>query len=111
QILQSDLVMARTKVIAEDESLRSQWLNLRNELDTAQRGGQNVTPIQQKIDDFLTRGAGKQEGTVSYRVNEMLEHDQEELRKFKKSIELETPGGERVALTESFVVKVDRPGP
>lgn len=111
QILQSDLVMARTKVIAEDEALRSQWLNLRSELDTAQRTGQNVTPIQQRIDEFLTRGAGKQEGTVSYRVNELLEHDQEELRKFKKSIELETPGGERVALTESFVVKVDRPGP
>jgi len=111
QILQSDLVVARTKVIAEDETLRSQWLNLRSELETAQRSGQNVTAIQQRIDGFLTRGAGKQEGTVSYKVHHLLEHDQEELRKFKKSIELETPGGERVALTESFVVKVDRPGP
>lgn len=111
QILQSDVVIARTKVIAEDETLRSQWLNLRSELETAQRTGQNTTPIQQKIEEFLTRGAGKQEGTVSYKVARLLEHDQEELKKFRKSIELETPGGERVALTETFVVKVDRPGP
>ena len=111
QILQSDLVLARTLVIAGDDSLRKQWESLRKKLDAAMQQGTGVAAAQQEIDAFLTNGAGKQAGTVSEKVQTLLTSGQDDLRRFRKSIDLETPGGERVALTESFVVKVDRPSP
>lgn len=111
QILMSDLVLARTLAITGDAVLRQQWEALRKKLDAAMQQGTGVAAAQQEIDAFLTNGAGKQAGTVSEKVQTLLTSGQDDLRRFRKSIDLETPGGERVALTESFVVKVDRPCP
>lgn len=111
QIVMSDLVLARALVIAEDPNLRKQWEQLKGRLQavTAKREG-DVSAINGEIDRFLSaKTAENVAGTVPNRVRSMLEGDQEELKKFAKSVELETPGGERVALTESFTILVDRP--
>ncbi|MFQ5430667.1 MAG: hypothetical protein ACE5E1_10190 [Phycisphaerae bacterium] len=105
QIVLSDLVLARTMVIAEDPTLREQWESLRG---TRRRGrglfGGGRPVDRKRIDDFLRTGE------VARRVSAVLKEEQESFRKFSDSVELETPGGEQVAMTETFTLIVDRPG-
>ena len=98
QIVMSDLVLARAKVIAEDPALREKWYRLH-------ASGPKLSP--EKL-EFLTKGE-QRKGTVAHGVRRLLTEDQAAFNKFRKSVELETPGGEQVALTESFTVIVDRP--
>ncbi len=102
QIVMSDQVLARTKVIAEDKALRDQWYALRS----AHRGAKNeveAAAARERISAFI-------EGTVSERANALLTQEQSAFDRFRKSIRLETPGGEQAAMTESFSLIVDRPG-
>jgi uncharacterized protein involved in exopolysaccharide biosynthesis len=109
QIVMSDIVLARAKVIAEDDQLRKQWYELRTAWDKARSGGDgDVTKIQARITSFLT-GDEKKDGTVANQVNRLLSGDQKEFADFRKSVKLETPGGEQVAMTETFALTADRP--
>jgi capsular polysaccharide biosynthesis protein len=111
QIVMSDLVLARAKAIAEDESLRKQWETLREGWDKARGGGDgDVSKIKDRIAAFLN-GDEKKAGTVANKVQEILTADQRDFLDFRKSIKLETPGGEQVGMTETFSLIVDRPGP
>lgn len=124
QIVMSDLVLARAKVIAEDEKLRTQWIALRDrelalrrqrsdpsEPYDAERGRQ-LEDVQAQINDFLTRkGPGGRNGTVADRVAELMTSRQKDLNDFRDDVRLKTPGGEQVAMTESFQIRVDRPAP
>ncbi len=104
QIVMSDLVMARAKVIAQDAELRRRWFTLRDALRQAQSVGGDIAAVQTRIDDFVRKGA------VATETEALLTGKQDTLTKFGKSVDLETPGGERVAMTESFTIRVDRPG-
>ena len=105
QILMSDLVMARAKVIAEDRRLREEWTTLRNAWDDARhKEGSGISEATQAVKDFL---AGEK---VAGKVKELMEKKQQDLIDFRKSVKLETPGGEQVGMTETFQVSVDRPG-
>jgi len=46
---------------------------------------------------------------VAPKVEQVLSGDQKEFSDFRKSIKLETPGGEQVAMTETFTLTADRP--
>ena len=105
QIVMSDLVLARAKVISEDSGFRRTWHSFRSNLTGAESQGGDVRSAQAAIDGFLT------EGPVADRVKALLSENQKDLAEFRESVELETPGGERVAVTESFTIAVDRPGP
>lgn len=102
QIVMSDLVLARTKVIAEDKALRDKWYALRSAHQNTKNEA-DAAAVRNQINDFIG-------GDVSTRVNKLLTEEQPEFDRFRKSIELETPGGEQVAMTESFTLIVDRPG-
>lgn len=105
QILMSDLVLARAKVIADDSTLRKEWLDLRGKWEKAQQtSGGGVADAQDAIDEFLTKGA------VEQKVSKLLREKQRDLVDFRKSIKLETPGGEQVGMTETFMITVDQPG-
>lgn len=116
QILMSDLVLARAKVIADDTALRKEWLDLRGKWEKAQQtSGGGVADAQDAIDSFL------QSTAVMKKVNELLGqpdgkvasatgNKQKDLIDFRKSIKLETPGGEQVGMTETFMITVDQPG-
>ncbi len=111
QIVMSDLVLARAKAIAEDDALRSQWQNLRAAWEKARGlGDGDVTRMGGQIAAFLCGDADKP-GTVAGKVRRVLTEDQKEFQQFRKSIKLETPGGEQVGMTETFSLIVDRPGP
>ena len=108
QILMSDLVMARAKTIAEDAELRSEWKTLRTakkEAGLISGEAEAHPPDVNAIEAFLNgeRVAGK--------VKELMERKQQDLIDFRKSVKLETPGGEQVGMTETFQISVDRPGP
>lgn len=105
QIVMSDLVLARAKVISEDSGLRRTWHSFRTNLTDAESQGGDVQSAHSAIDGFLS------EGPVADRVKVLLSENQKDLAEFRDSVELETPGGERVAVTESFTIAVDRPGP
>lgn len=109
QIVLSDVVVARAKVLSEDPALRRQWLALQKEWDLTARAGQpgGAAP-QQKIVEFLT---DRRKSPVPEKVDDLLNNHQSEFNKFRNSIKLETPGGEQVAMTETFTISVDRPGP
>lgn len=110
QIVTSELVLARAKAIAEDSQFRKQWYELRTAWEKARGGGDgDVTKIQARISEFLG-GDDEKPGTVAARVKQILTGDQKEFADFRKSIKLETPGGEQVAMTETFTLIVDRPG-
>lgn len=106
QIVMSDLVLTRAKVISEDPALRRQWFGLRQALQEAEAKDGDVRARRARIDAFLRTG-----DAVPARVEVLLNDEQRALAKFRDSVEFETPGGERVALTESFTIAVDRPGP
>jgi len=104
QIILSDTVLARAMVIAEDPTLRQEWYELRNQRDREAAGYAEQTNVSHDIDAFLT------EGPVAQKVDTLLTKRQREFRDFRDSVELETPGGEQVAMTETFTLLVDRPG-
>lgn len=111
QIVMSDLVLARAKAIAEDDQLRGQWLSYRAAWDKARGGGDgDMTKMGERIAAFLG-GDESKPGTVAHKVRQTLTEDQKEFLEFRKSIKLETPGGEQVGMTETFSLIVDRPGP
>lgn len=111
QILMSDLVLARALVIAQDRKLRDQWFSLWPRWQVAQAaGGPELTEVQRQIAEFLTADEKKSD-SVAGRVQRLMSTGQEDLRKFAKSVKLETPGGEQVGMTETFAVTVDRPAP
>lgn len=105
QIVMSDLVLARALVLATDEKLRADWLRLRDEWEKARnKGGDAVATAQDRIARFL----GEE---VEAKVQELLRGGNDALKRFRDSVKLETPGGEQVALTESFTLSVTRPAP
>ncbi len=109
QIVQSDLVMARTKVIAEDPELRGKWVKIRGKWENArERSVGDVTSVKAEISAFLQNHPEKS-GQVAHGVKQLLEDKQVEFKKFIDSVKLETPGGEQVAMTETFSLIVDRP--
>lgn len=98
QIVMSDLVLARAKVISEDKALREKWSPIGK---SVREGGGG----RSKVEQFFRAG-----GDVDVKVRQLLTAGQEAFEKFRRSVELETPGGEQVAMTESFTLIVDRPG-
>ncbi len=109
QIVMSDVVVARAKVIAEDPTLRQKWLALQKEWERVTRAGERGADApQQKIVEFLTDA---KKSPVPGQVDDLLNNHQSDFNKFRNSIKLETPGGEQVAMTETFTISVDRPGP
>jgi len=104
QIVLSDLVLARAMALSEDRGLRERWLKLRSDWESARgREGGEISGVQARIDQFLQKD-------LEPRVRKILDTQQAELERFRKSVKLETPGGEQVAATESFTISVDRPG-
>ncbi len=97
QIVMSDLVLARAKVISEDKVLRERWAPIGK---TVRAGGGG----RSRVDQFFSPG-----GNADAKVQHLLTSEQQAFEKFRKSVELETPGGEQVAMTESFTLIVDRP--
>ncbi len=104
QIVMSDLVLARAMAIAQDDALRNAWYALRDQWARERTGDTPATGVEHDIDAFLN------EGRVAERVEDILTRQQRAFREFRDSIELETPGGEQVAMTETFKLIVDRPG-
>ncbi len=103
QIVMSDVVLARAKVISEDANLRQEWFRLRDDWEVARASsGGTVPDALDAIGRFLERD-------VSARVLHVLGGEQADLREFRDSAKLETPGGEQVAMTESFTLSVKRP--
>ena len=106
QIVMSDLVLARAKVISEDATLREKWYRLRENGQAAIREGRpRGEELTAGVVEFLTSGE------VQSRVDELLGRERDELIQFARSVKLETPGGEEVGMTETFSLIVDRPGP
>lgn len=105
QIVMSDLVLARTYVIARDPRLLEQWRDLRRQWRRAvQSAGSGAADSGSAIAAWLDE-------TVAPRVQDVLAHRQRELKKFRDNVELETPGGEQVAMSQTFTIQVDGAGP
>ena len=104
QIVMSDLVLARAMIISEDDALRDQWYRLRRQQIAERHGRAHGSGVDHDIDAFLN------EGPVAQQVEQLLTTRQTDFRQFRESVELETPGGEQIAMTETFMLKVDRPG-
>ena len=104
QIVMSDLVLARTKTISEDPTLYKEWTRLRTDWINAE----NTT--DRKVDDILAQIITfLNDPKVASKIKRLLEQDQEQFISFRKSVKLETPGGEQVGMTETFTLTVDRP--
>lgn len=111
QIVMSDIVLARALVISEDEALRKQWYDLRAKWEKAGglEKGEGARSALMSAHDGV-RQFFAENGAVAKKVDELLNKKQEAFEEFHKNIKLETPGGEQVAMTESFGIRVDRPG-
>ncbi len=122
QIVMSDLVMARTMVIAENPTLRKQWYDLRDRFESIRKKralpsdpydpavGKEIVQIQSEIDEFLKK-ATTGSSTVADKVKSIMDTRQKDLLDFRDDVKLKTPGGEQVAMTESFQITVEQPGP
>jgi len=111
QIVTSDLVMARAMAISESNELRRQWYELRSQWERARGGeGGSVGDVLQRIRRFLVDDASGPGGVAS-NVARILDERHEQFDDFLDSVSLETPGGEQVAMTETFTLTVERPGP
>lgn len=104
QIIMSDLVLARTMIVSGDQSLRDKWFSLRNKWQDAKKEGDGkARAAQEEIDRWLAE-------TIAPKVQDVLKNKQEDLKRFGDSVKLQTPGGEQVAMTETFSLRVDRRG-
>ncbi len=106
QIVMSDLVLARTMIISADENapLRDKWYELRAKWNEAKKvGNGSARAVQVEIDQWLSEA-------IAPKVETVLTQQQEKLKEFSDSIKLQTPGGEQVAMTETFSLRVDRKG-
>lgn len=104
QIVMSDLVLARAMVVSRDKQIRDDWLRLRNRWEKASgEGGTGAVAAQEEISRML-------EKSLESKVSVILNDKQKELKEFRDAIKLETPGGEQVALTESFTLSITQPG-
>lgn len=106
QIVMSDLVLARTMIISADENapLRDKWYELRAKWNEAKKQGNgSARAAQVEIDQWLTE-------VIAPKVEAVLTQQQDKLKDFSDSIKLQTPGGEQVAMTETFSLRVDRKG-
>ncbi len=122
QIVMSDLVMARTMVIAENPNLRKQWYELRDRFEAVRKKralpsdpydpavGKEIVQIQGEIDEFLKKTTAGNT-TVADKVKSIMDTRQKDLLDFRDDVKLKTPGGEQVAMTESFQITVEQPGP
>lgn len=123
QIVMSDLVLARTLVLVEDAALRKQWYDLRARWDEIQKKrtppsepydsgtGTKLDAVQNEIESFLTRTSPNgRDRTLADRVAQLMHSKQRELADFRSDVQMKTPGGEQVAMTESFQMLVDRAG-
>lgn len=101
QLVLSDLVLARTKVIAEDNALRDRWQALR---DAQGNGGNDraTASRQRDIHAFLT-------GAVGPRVRTTLSDQQAAFDDFRDSVHVESPRGDSTGASDSIMLTVDRP--
>ncbi len=105
QIVMSDLVLARALVISENSALRDAWYGLRSRWEEAKKEGDgHAARVQDEIIRWL-------QSSVGDKVNALFTQRQQELKRFRDSIKLQTPGGEQVAMTETFSLRVDRMAP
>ncbi len=114
QIVMSDLVLARTAVLAEDAALRGKWYALRQRMEEARSRTarppaepppDDLVMINGEIDAFLDAPE------IAPRVAEVMARRQKDLLDLRDDVRFRTPGGEQVAMTESFQLSVDRPAP
>ncbi|QDV91592.1 hypothetical protein RAS2_26960 [Phycisphaerae bacterium RAS2] len=104
QIVMSDLVLARTKVLAENPRLYEQWEVLRREWRQAEK--QPNGKVVEALGNAMAFLNGEK---VQPKVDKLLHEDQVAFIDFQKAVKLETPGGEQVGMTETFTIKVDYP--
>lgn len=94
QIVISQLVVARTHIVSETPEWRREWYALRGLPSDRQYAAARL---------FVQK--------ISPEVSRWMQTHQDDMARFRKSIDFETPGGEQVAMSESFTIRVDRPGP
>lgn len=105
QIMMSDAVLARTLVLVEDTGMREEWTPLQKRwYDSRNRGDTEASEAYIAVRDFLASER------MTFLVNELLSQRQKDFLKFRKSVKLETPGGEQVGMTETFSIMVDQAG-
>jgi uncharacterized protein involved in exopolysaccharide biosynthesis len=96
ELVLSDRVLSRALALLGDARLRDEWLRVRQAVEDAppeQRGEAQtgVTSLIKRIDQKADAIANSQ---------------QQELRRFRKSAEIRTPGGELVGMSEVFTIRV-----
>lgn len=104
QIVMSDPVLARTYVLVNNDGLRDRWYKIQKAWYTERDAGETESSdAYRKVREFVD----SKEFTAA--VDKALTEEQDEFRKFRRSVKLETPGGEQVGMTETFKLQVDRP--
>ncbi len=96
QLILSDVVLSRTMVLVENEELRTAWQQQRDKL-------WEVAPSKRdELRDELDLLYAK----IDVLASQIALKRQEDLRDFREAVEVETPGGETVGMTEVFTITV-----
>jgi uncharacterized protein involved in exopolysaccharide biosynthesis len=96
ELVLSDRVLSRALILMEDKSLRDQWDKARKPLDTA--------PLDQR-DEILARIVAVTR-TIDKKADALINTRQEDLRRARKNVDVRTPGGEMVGMSEVFTIRV-----
>jgi len=100
EIVLTDQVLARTKVIAEDEAMRDEWLAVRDAREKAS-GDEQMAQARGDFEQFLR-------GRVGERVKRLLTESHANLDDDRHSIEISAARGAGSA--DGMTLTVDRPG-
>jgi len=103
ELILSDRVISRTMVLLESPPLRETWRQARQVASAASPEARaealaGLASVIKQIDE---------------RADAIVNERQEDLRRFRKSVDIRTPGGEVVGMSEVFTVRVrlaDLPG-
>lgn len=96
QIIKSDLVLSRTMALLENPPNREDWLAARSVLHAAKPSERDE--VREKLDRVLD--------DIDQLGSRIIDQRQEDLARFRKNVEVETPGGETVGMSEVFTITV-----
>lgn len=99
QLIMSDRVLSRTMVLLEDSVLRRQWEAASREIPKAKP--RNRGEARTELEKLIAR--------VDEHADVLVKTRQRDLRKFRKKVEVETPGGTQVGMSEVFAITIRQP--
>ncbi len=96
ELILSDRVLSRTLALLGDSSLQQQWRTVRDALQASEPKQRDQET--ERLEQVIAR--------IDTAADEIVSKRQQDLHRFRDNVQMETPGGQEVAMSEVFSIVV-----